>query len=210
MSAGYFCTWIEGKNMATHIVQLKSVVVERFNGKQTGLRLRLHREPDHDDTIYFGLTGHLDGTNSAGFTSSVVEVIGMYPRLRIILFNLQSLNYIASSGIGAFVNILLHAKTSNLRMGLYGLGPNIRSVFELLGFIDFFSISESRDVALEAARASFPDSDNIPSCPACGEMILPDHGTGYRCPRCGSRFSVDQVASLHAPPGSAEDRHELR
>lgn len=52
--------------------------------------------------------------------------------------DLSGLGYACSSGIGAFAQALIAAKSTKARLVVVGVSPSVLSLFELLGFASFF------------------------------------------------------------------------
>ncbi len=70
---------------------------------------------------------------------------------RVILLNLEGLEYISSSGL----RVLLSARTQTRQAGgdvfLFALSQPVREVFDMVGFSAVFNIFDTMDQALQAA-----------------------------------------------------------
>lgn len=98
--------------------------------------------------LTLAVSGNLDSHNSRDFTHAVYRVLDAYPGAAHLVIDLQSLAYIASAGIGAFVQILIHCKEIGVRFTLYRPPQNVHNVFETLGLSRFFEIvDDERDLA---------------------------------------------------------------
>jgi len=102
-----------------------------------------------DDVIVVSMMGDLNTYNSDFFHKrvSVLEKLGM----KNYVFNMGALNYVSSTGIGAFIQILnsLNRKIPAAEMVLCCIKPKIYEVFQLLGFSTFFNKFDSVDNALQ-------------------------------------------------------------
>jgi anti-anti-sigma factor len=88
------------------------------------------------------LEGSLDTENATSFHRTVASVMQRLESSRILVFDLNRLKYISSSGIGAFTNILVAAERYGYQIFLYRLSANVRVVFDTLGFSQFFRLIE--------------------------------------------------------------------
>lgn len=98
--------------------------------------------------LTLSVSGNLDGHNSRDFTRTVYRILEAYPSAAHLVIDLRKLAYIASAGIGSFVQILIHCKEIGVRFTLYRPPQNVHNVFETLGLSQFFEIaSEERELA---------------------------------------------------------------
>jgi len=97
-------------------------------------------------TVQLILTGYLDTYNSPEFQTHVNQLIDS--GINRIIFNCNGLNYISSTGIGAFTAFLKNLKQKKGDMVLFGLQNKVLDVFQLLGFTKFFKIGDDLDSAL--------------------------------------------------------------
>ena len=164
--------------------------VETFNRSGTGLKITLDH-PDAETSILFVLlNGQLSETNSRGFVEVMGTIVSRETETRSFVLDLQGLGYISSSGIGAFVNILLRVEDSNAKLILLGPQRNVRSVFTVLGFSQFFEMTESKAEALRVAYShsvSKTQTISRPVCPNCRGKLLAIGNNEFRCSTCDSR-----------------------
>ena len=104
------------------------------------------------ETIQLTLNGYLDTYNSPEFQSHINELINS--GVKYILFNLSGLNYISSTGIGAFTSFMKILKQKKGSMVLIGIQEKVMEVFQLLGFTRFFKIASTLDEALSLLKGS--------------------------------------------------------
>jgi anti-anti-sigma factor len=165
-------------------------------------------------TVQLILSGYLDTYNSPEFQSHVNQLIEA--GVARIIFNCNGLNYISSTGIGAFTAFLKNLKQRNGDMVLFGLQHKVMDVFQLLGFTKFFNIADDLDNALgmleygapadtgkaaeEVATASEAD-DLFPlvfECPHCGKKLKASKAGKYRCSGCQGIIRVDEKGVVAA------------
>jgi anti-sigma B factor antagonist len=103
------------------------------------------------ETVQLILNGYLDTYNSPEFQSHVNGLINS--GVKYILFNLSGLNYISSTGIGAFTSFMKILKQKKGNMVLLGIQEKVMEVFQLLGFTKFFKIATTLDEALSFLKA---------------------------------------------------------
>ena len=119
------------------------------------LRMNLERDAGDSSLIILNLKGFLDTYNSADFQREVNNLIESgYNK---ILFNCGELNYVSSTGIGAFTSFLKSVKQKEGDLVLSFLQPKVHEVFQLLGFSKFFNIANNTD----DAKKIFSDEDYI-------------------------------------------------
>ncbi len=98
-------------------------------------------------TVQLILSGYLDTYNSPDFQSHVNSLIES--GIEKILFNCDGLDYISSTGIGAFTVFLKNLRQRKGDMVLFGLQNKAMEVFQVLGFTDYFKIANDLDSAIQ-------------------------------------------------------------
>ncbi|HNZ27916.1 MAG TPA: STAS domain-containing protein [Spirochaetota bacterium] len=164
--------------------------------------LRIYLEKDSDDAsmLTMNLKGFLDTYNSADFQREVNKVIesGFIK----ILFNCSELNYVSSTGIGAFTAFLKTLKQKNGDLVLLYLQPKVFEVFQLLGFSKFFNISSNLEEARkslsgkkeEISKSVFP---KIFKCPICKKNLKAVKSGRFRCSECKTILNVDEEGRVY-------------
>ena len=158
--------------------------------------LRIYLEKDASDVQMLEMTlkGFLDTYNSSDFQREVNKIIES-GSLKI-LFNCAELNYVSSTGIGAFTAFLKTLKQKQGDLVLANLQPKVFEVFQLLGFSKFFNISQNVDDAKkilrgqkeEAPQSNFP---KIFKCPICKKNLKAAKPGRFRCTECKTILNVD-------------------
>jgi len=166
------------------------------------------------------LTGYLDTYNSPEFQTHVNQLIDL--GINRIIFNCNGLNYISSTGIGAFTAFLKNLKQKKGDMVLFGLQNKVLDVFQLLGFTKFFKIADDLDSALgtlEGGGTGMPAGGRQPAggsdetgaqqklasafplvfeCPHCAKKLKASKSGKYRCSGCSGIIKVDEQGAVAA------------
>ena len=153
------------------------------------------------ETIQLILNGYIDTYNSPEFQSHINEVINS--GVKYIIFNLGGLNYISSTGIGAFTSFLKNLRQKKGNMVLFDLQEKVMEVFQLLGFTKFFKIASNLDEALLLLRGGTPASsgkeEKFPltfDCPYCKRRLRTQKPGTFRCTGCKGTISVDDLGTV--------------
>lgn len=89
------------------------------------------------------LTGKFDIEQTEHFEASFAEIIARRPE--IISLDMNELNFIDSSGMGALIKALNTVKNAGGEMILFGLKPMIMNVFKLAKLDSFFKVMTAED-----------------------------------------------------------------
>ncbi len=90
---------------------------------------------------------HLDAGTVEDFKAAADQVLEKGLQ---VVFDLQTLNFIDSSGIGAIISCLRKINTRGGDLKLCGLSRPVRSLFELVRMHRIFDIFENSDEAVAA------------------------------------------------------------
>jgi len=161
-------------------------------------------------TVQLILTGYLDTYNSPEFQMHVNQLIDS--GINRIIFNCNGLNYISSTGIGAFTAFLKNLKQKKGDMVFFGLQNKVLDVFQLLGFTKFFKIADDLDSALGTlegtgigAPAGGPAAAEAGStslfplifeCPHCAKKLKASKPGKYRCSGCSGIIKIDEQGTV--------------
>jgi anti-anti-sigma factor len=161
-------------------------------------------------TVQLILTGYLDTYNSPDFQSHVNSLIES--GIEKILFNCDGLDYISSTGIGAFTAFLKNLKQRKGDMVIFGLQNKVMDVFQLLGFTKFFKIATDLDSALQILnrkhRTKSPATERrVPAGDKRGASSRSQDKKGeetaparsgvnfpliFNCPHCGKKLKAPE------------------
>lgn len=159
------------------------------------LRIYIEKDPSDSKIIEMNLKGFLDTYNSSDFQREVNKIIES--GILKILFNCGELNYVSSTGIGAFTAFLKTLKQKGGDLVLVNLQPKVFEVFQLLGFSKFFNITNIQEEARkilkgqkeETPKTNFP---KIFKCPICKKTLKASRSGRFRCIECKTILSVDE------------------
>jgi len=84
------------------------------------------------------LQGSLDMQSSSALQELLTRIIGSMAAHKRLVVDLNDVNYIPSSGVGALTIALTTARKRDISLQLSRIKPKVRFVFELLGFMSFF------------------------------------------------------------------------
>lgn len=158
------------------------------------LRMQIEKDSNDPALVILSLKGFLDTYNSADFQREVNKLIDS--GFVKILFNCSELNYVSSTGIGAFTSFLKSVKQKKGDLVLSFLQPKVFEVFQLLGFSKFFNITNSIEDAKkvlegqkqEEVKTVFP---KIFRCPICKKNLKAVKAGRFRCSECKTILNVD-------------------
>ena len=92
------------------------------------------------------VNGEMDLYNSYKLKELVIKMIEKNVKLFVI--NLEQVDYIDSSGIGALIYICSTIKKMNLKLAISNIHGSVKKVIELTKLMSYFPIANSVDEAL--------------------------------------------------------------
>jgi anti-sigma B factor antagonist len=164
------------------------------------LRIQMEKDASDSSMIILNLKGFLDTYNSADFQREVNKLIESgYNK---ILFNCNELNYVSSTGIGAFTSFLKTLKQKEGNLVLSFLQPKVFEVFQLLGFSKFFNITNNIEEAKSVFSGKKPaeSTTNFPKvfkCPICKKSLKAAKSGRFRCSECKTILNVDEDGHVY-------------
>jgi anti-sigma B factor antagonist len=103
-----------------------------------------------DDILVLKLSGYLDGHTFVELEKSLDTAIkGGSHR---IVIDLIELTYIASAGVGVFINSQHQVRKHGGSLQLVNPAPTVREVFGILGLEAIFTIHQTLDQGIKAAQ----------------------------------------------------------
>ena len=104
------------------------------------------REERLDDVLVVAPRGRIDAVTSDELEPRLLAVVaGRGARLVV---DMEGVEYISSAGLRVLLRLAKKAKEQSGRVVLSSLGPAVRQVFELAGFLALFEVEASRELAL--------------------------------------------------------------
>ncbi len=117
---------------------------EIANDTLADLRLSARiEEVSSRERIIISMEGVLSHTNTAEFTDCIIGFFQTDWKGAVIVLELSGLQYISSSGIGAFTTIRMQADLKDSDLYLLNMNAKVRKVFDQLGFTAFFKLIDS-------------------------------------------------------------------
>lgn len=95
------------------------------------------------NNVIISLDGRLDTSNYEEFAEKIKEVIDAGKKFLVL--NLKNLEYISSSGLRVFLSTLKTLRSVEGDVILCCLNKNIKSVFEVSGFLSLFRVEDSSE-----------------------------------------------------------------
>lgn len=101
-----------------------------------------------DAAMVVVLSGEIDLHQAPDVHQALIAAIEDQPQR--LLIDLNEVGYMDSSGVGTLVEIFRRVHGYGGNMILFGVGPRVRSLFEITRLDQFFTIVDSREEALKA------------------------------------------------------------
>jgi anti-sigma B factor antagonist len=155
--------------------------------------VRMDPEILSSEAIIIHLTGYIDTYNSEFFAKQMNAVMTAgYSR---IILACKGINYLSSTGVGAFTNILKTLGTKG-EVVIAEAQQKILEVFQLLGFSSFFRIFDSLDAAKQhilsdASTSKLEIFPKVMACLICTKQLKVSKSGIFRCPECKTGLIVD-------------------
>jgi len=169
------------------------------DGKDAWISIILERTDEQEHCLKVHVSGRIDTYNSSYFYAAAEKLVSS--GFVYIVFCCANLDYVSSSGIGAFTRIHQAVKEKGGEMFMVDLKAQVYDVFNILGYTNYFSFRETADDAIENLRASsgrrasalFPVSFQCPSCKA--RLKAPKPGK-FMCSSCKIRIVIDKGGEI--------------
>lgn len=160
--------------------------------------IRMDPEIVSDSAIIMHLTGYIDTYNSSFFAKQMSAILAA-GYISVIL-ECRGLNYMSSTGVGAFTNILKEVGSKGVVV-LAEPQQKILEVFQLLGFSSFFKAFDSIDEAKKFVLSPRDRVDTsffpmVLTCPVCNKKLKTEKAGTFRCPECKTGLVVDEKGTV--------------
>ncbi len=174
-------------------------IAELTDEKIEFLDIELRKVSTVPGCLVVSMKGYIDTYNAPHFQRRVTEVVNAgYIRL---IFDFSGISYISSTGIGAFTQVLKNVKPRGGDMALVALIERVFEVFQLLGFSNFFNITDRLEEAVRllaiqsesAGKGPFP---KVFSCPICGKRLKASKDGRFRCSECKTILVINKSGQV--------------
>jgi len=91
-----------------------------------------------DDVCTLYLSGSIDMKYAKDFQKLLQSAIAQLRAGSVVILDMRHVDYISSTGVGAFVSGLVDAKRRDISVKLRDMQPKVSAIFQLLGFLSFF------------------------------------------------------------------------
>jgi anti-sigma B factor antagonist len=116
--------------------------------QKTGLTIR---DADAEGVAIVHISGYLDGHTIMNLERHI-DQLSRAGRKRMVM-ELSGLAYIASAGVGLFINISHRLKGQGGRLELVSPSESVMEIFTILGLDTILAIHPSLDAGLSAAKS---------------------------------------------------------
>jgi len=133
-----------------HVTLIKTTTgAASVTGGRSALRLSVTTE---EGVTIIGISGRFDSSVAREIRERLTELIAAGANR--ILLNLYGLEYISSAGFWSLLAIGKEIEARRGRLVLYGIGDEVKRLFDLSGFAGLFRICPTRELGLDALRES--------------------------------------------------------
>lgn len=163
----------------------------------TDIEIDYHKLQEIKGVLLIKLTGYIDTYDSDYVYQSLKNPMESY---KILIFDLEKLNYVSSTGIGIFVLMLKELKNCGGDLILVNLQPKVLEVFQLLGFSQFFNIQKSVQDGINSVISLYDNKTIFPivvQCPTCTKKLKATRQGRFKCPTCKSIITIDETGSIY-------------
>lgn len=101
----------------------------------------------HSDTYIIDVNGEMDLYNSYKLKELVMKMIEK--KIEHFIVNLENVDYIDSSGIGALIYVCSTIKKMNLKFVIANIHGSVKKVIELTKLMGYFPIANSIEEAIK-------------------------------------------------------------
>lgn len=103
-----------------------------------------------NDVLVFICSGRVDSNTAQSLQATVIGRI--QEGADHVVMDLADTKYISSAGLRVILMAGKQIKAAGGTFVLCGMQPSVRDVFEVTGFLRLFTVTETRDEAVSAAR----------------------------------------------------------
>ena len=103
-----------------------------------------------DGVVVVSPVGRVDSTTSARLDQHLLALTGAGESRLVV--DLSGVDYISSAGLRVMLALAKRAKDQKGRVALFAMSDSVRQVFELAGFLPLFTVTSTRDDAVQRVR----------------------------------------------------------
>lgn len=107
------------------------------------MSLQIRHQQKAANVVTLFLSGSLDSTTHPLFETELQSILSEYPTLKLLILDLDSLEYISSAGIRVTLSAKKKMKALGGQLGLLNLQPQIQKVFDIIKALPSFQIFDS-------------------------------------------------------------------
>jgi len=167
--------------------------------KDDSLKIELQKTDNVANCLILILTGYIDTYNSNSFQKRIAKCMEAgYNRL---IFDCAALSYVSSTGIGSFTLFLKNLKNTTGDIVLLDVQPKVCEVFQLLGFSQFFNMTNDKEDAISffTRTGAAPGTSVFPrifTCPICNKKLKAVKSGRFRCSACKTILAVNPDGAI--------------
>lgn len=111
------------------------------------MQVNIEQLPENQCVLAQIASSNLDAGNVKAFKDQIASTLSASSS---VLIDMEQLNFIDSSGLGALLSCLRTMNNKNGQLKLFGMSKPVRALFELVRMHRIFSIYNTREEALAA------------------------------------------------------------
>ncbi|HEQ72005.1 MAG TPA: STAS domain-containing protein, partial [Spirochaetia bacterium] len=152
---------------------------DQFNKMDFGTTISCARENGNRGTVVIRVEGDLETHHARFLTNSVNTLFIGESGLATVLLDLHDVNYISSSCISSFLQLIHQAGAAGVNLFFVNPQPHMQEVIDAMGMGHFI-----KKITLSGMAA--------PSviCPACRTKVKVKKTGRFKCPSCGKVLSL--------------------
>ncbi len=95
------------------------------------------------------LSGEIDGTTAPGIQEAFKPIL---MKNKAVVIDMQEVTFMSSAGLRMLLYVYRQTEANNCRIALSALEEQIKDTMSITGFIGFFELYDSLELALEAFK----------------------------------------------------------
>ncbi|MCX7030959.1 MAG: STAS domain-containing protein [Spirochaetes bacterium] len=164
--------------------------------REESLKIRIEKIERLPNCLAVHLTGYIDAYNNSYFQrKATMAVEAGFTRL---IFDMRGVNFIGSTGVGGLVFLLKTVKSKSGDMVLQEMQPKVYEVLQLLGFSQFFALTNGLEESLAHFSQKPPTSvfPRVFPCPICAVKLRAGRAGRFRCSQCRTILALADTGAV--------------